>query len=323
MKVVQGMRDIVDDYELFLLDMWGVMHDGNRPYEGVLEVVQKLKEAGKRLVILSNSSKRQDNSLNMLRKLGFDPDDFEQVITSGEVAFKMLGGESPLPTVQPWSALKDVPPKAIVLGSGDGDEAYLEGCGWHVSSIEEASLVVARGTFTVQDDTSLVQKREDATAYDTALASMLEACATRRIPMLVCNPDKVRPDIARPPMPGKIGDAYEAALARQGDVENPAALVKRIGKPFADVYDLALRKGVDDPSRACMVGDALETDVTGGTLAGIDTVWVLMDGIHTPDLEGGSMDGAALVLEKFSQQLNTYANGLALQPNLLMAHFRW
>lgn len=316
------MRDIVDDYDCYLLDMWGVMHDGNQPYEGVLEVVHKLKEAGKRLVILSNSSKRQDNSIKMLRKLGFDPDDFEPIITSGEVAFKMLGGESPLPAVQPWSPLKNVPKKAVVLGSGDGDETYLEGCGWQLSSIQEASLVVARGTFTVQDDTSLVQKREGATTYDTALAKMLEACATRRIPMMVCNPDKVRPDVERPPMPGKIGDAYEAALARQGMVDNPASLVKRIGKPFADVYDLALQKGVDDPSRACMVGDALETDVTGGAVAGIDTVWVLMDGIHTPDLAGG-VDGAAQVLDKFSHQPNTYANGLTLQPTHLLAHFRW
>ena len=53
--------------------MWGVMHDGTTTYEGVLDVVQKLKQQGKDLIILSNSSKRQDNSIKMLKKLGFDP----------------------------------------------------------------------------------------------------------------------------------------------------------------------------------------------------------------------------------------------------------
>ena len=48
--------------------MWGVMHDGSSPYEGVLETVQQLKREGKRLIILSNSSKRREDSENMLRK---------------------------------------------------------------------------------------------------------------------------------------------------------------------------------------------------------------------------------------------------------------
>ena len=44
------------------------MHDGSAPYEGVLRTVKELKKAGKRLVILSNSSKRRENSERMLAK---------------------------------------------------------------------------------------------------------------------------------------------------------------------------------------------------------------------------------------------------------------
>lgn len=322
MKVVQGVRDLVDGYDLFLLDMWGVMHDGSQPYDGVLDVVSKLKAAGKRMVILSNSSKRQENSIKMLHKLGFDPQDFEQIITSGEVAYQMLGGESPLvtlPTV--WPKLKDAANrKAVVLGSGDEDVEYLQGCGWQVASAEEASLVVARGTFTVNDGSSVAHKRESAGTYDDALADILEACAVRRLPMLVTNPDKIRPDVERPPMPGKIGDAYEAVLAKQG-VTDPSSLVRRIGKPFPDVYEMSLKDGTDK-TRACMVGDALETDVTGGNLAGIATVWVLMDGIHSPDVN--SLGGATNVVEKFNADSSaTYARGRFLQPDYLMTHFRW
>lgn len=48
--------------------MWGVMHNGSEPYEGVLEAVKELKRAGKKMIILSNSSKRKENSHKMLKK---------------------------------------------------------------------------------------------------------------------------------------------------------------------------------------------------------------------------------------------------------------
>lgn len=81
-----GMEEVANDHDIFLLDMWGVMHDGSRPYDGVIDTVRKLKDAGKEIIILSNSSKRLGNSFKMLSKLGFDPNDFSQVITSGEVS---------------------------------------------------------------------------------------------------------------------------------------------------------------------------------------------------------------------------------------------
>eukprot|EP00985_Skeletonema_marinoi_P009232 scaffold4265_cov146-Skeletonema_marinoi.AAC.3 len=61
-------QEILDQYDTFLLDMWGVMHNGSEPYEGVLEAVKELKRVGKKMIILSNSSKRRENSHKMLGK---------------------------------------------------------------------------------------------------------------------------------------------------------------------------------------------------------------------------------------------------------------
>ncbi len=44
------------------------MHNGKEPYDGVIQAIQGLKKAGKKLIILSNSSKRRDNSEDMLIK---------------------------------------------------------------------------------------------------------------------------------------------------------------------------------------------------------------------------------------------------------------
>eukprot|EP00536_Pseudo-nitzschia_multiseries_P004522 jgi/Psemu1/188199/e_gw1.75.139.1 len=366
-----GIEKIADDYDVFLLDMWGVMHDGIRPYEGVPEVVQKLREAGKKLIILSNSSKRRSNSVKMLRKLGFEPeDDFSEIITSGEVAHHLLrylsradeddddnnddidekkaDGDSE-PNVSSWvpkqipdvfSALRDATNpdlsySAYCFGSGDGDEDYLKSCGWKLaSSIETADLIVARGTFVVLSATDCADKNKDEEAYWAAYRDVLERASKlpNPPPMVVCNPDKVRPDADKSPMPGTIGVAYQElieAANRDDASESDGDRILSLGKPFSGVYDIALSSigGERDRSRVVMVGDALETDVTGATAAGIDSIWVVKDGIHNQDIDeaGSSLEGGCeSVLNDFNARSEaTYAKGLQVSPTVVLPHFRW
>ncbi|CAJ1959381.1 unnamed protein product [Cylindrotheca closterium] len=327
-EILSGVRDIVDRYDVFLLDMWGVMHDGEVAYEGVLDVISKLKELGKDLIILSNSSKRQIKSIKMLNKLGFDPKDFSNIITSGEVAYHMLSNtktdDSAL-APQPWDVLEPFAhtdkKKVFCFGSGDGDEEYVTSCGWELASMEEADLIVARGYFTINDGTNIVHKNNDGEeAYLHALEEQIQQAAKRKIPMIVANPDKIRPDADRTPMPGTIGVAYESSLG--GDANG---LVRYIGKPFADVYEIALRG--KDRARVCMVGDALETDITGAVVEGIDSIWVANDGIHNVDIEkkgDGSLEaGFEKVVQEFNQRKDTYAKGQQLSPDVVLPHFRW
>jgi HAD superfamily hydrolase (TIGR01450 family) len=351
MREIRGIRELADAYDVYVLDLWGVLHDGTRAYDGVHDAVRQLRARGKTLVLLSNSSKRVGHVQKLLIRLGFDPHDFAAIVTSGDAAYQLLcgaDGEGFAKTLA-WPSLLDATNvdqrKVFVLGSGDEDVEYCESCGWTVTALEEANLIVARGTFTIHnggggvDGTGeVVHKRDDTQRYEKRLAEVLEQAAARRLPMLVTNPDKVRPDAERPPMPGAIGDAYERILAltaavptvKDETVEHQR-LVKRVGKPFPDVYDLALReftttKGIAK-DRICMIGDALETDVTGGVRYGIDTVWVLKDGIHAPELEEYDTleQGASAVLVAFNDKSNTgtYAQGLKLQPTCFVAHFRW
>lgn len=321
LKVGSGIEEVAKDHDIFLLDMWGVMHDGNRPYDGVIDAVKKLKDAGKEMIILSNSSKRQEKSLTMLSKLGFDPNDFSQVITSGDVSHRMLAGDETL-ECETWSVLKDINDrKVFVFGSGSDDESYCTSSGWTLAPIDEANLIVARGTFTICNGETTVNKNDDEDEYFRVLHEALQVAAQRKVPMLVSNPDKVRPDKGFPPMPGAIADQYFELIGSPSEAD---LLIRRIGKPFPEVYELALKGR--DPSKACMVGDALETDVTGGAQSGITTVWVVNDGIHGPGVseKGDSfVEGAAAVLEEFNQKDGTYAMERQLEPSILLRHFRW
>jgi len=305
---ISGVSELVDRYDVILLDIWGVLTNGSQAYDGVLEAVHKLKKAGKTIVVLSNSSKRKEATVRMLTKLGFNTDDFAKIITSGEVSYTML--KDPL-------FMPGLDRKVTVLGSGDEDVEYCRAAGWDVCSIDDASLVLARGTFTVVTDTIQEDKRTDAKAYEEALDKTLQQAAKRKLPMLISNPDKVRPDAERPPMPGKIGDMYKTLLD-----DSDHGLIRRIGKPFPDVYQAA---GFSKDDRLCMVGDALETDVTGGIRNGVDTLWVLCDGIYSDDINEETMlVDAKSVLDKFNAEEGTYADEFApLQPTMVASHFRW
>uniref|UniRef100_A0A6S8V0G4 Uncharacterized protein n=1 Tax=Chaetoceros debilis TaxID=122233 RepID=A0A6S8V0G4_9STRA len=330
---VDGIEALSSSYSTFLLDMWGVMHNGSVPYEGVVDTIQTLKDANKRLIILSNSSKRVGNAKKMLNKLGFNEEDFEQIITSGEISYRMLCGDDTL-ECSTWSVLQDLivqkKKKVFVLGSGDGDEDYCKSSGWTLSSIEDADLIIARGTFTINNgggSDNVVNKKDDGEEeYFRVLNESLEIAARKNVPMLVTNPDKVRPDEGLPPMPGAIGDSYEKILYLGGSSQTQAqSLVKRIGKPYPEVYELAL-SNCDDPGTAVMVGDALETDVTGGAKAKCATAWVVNDGIHSASVdelgEGNYEKGAETVLVNFNEQ-KEYVGDDVLRPSYVAKHFRW
>lgn len=319
---MNGIRDLAEQYDVFMLDMWGVLHDGHHPFPGVLEVIRKLRSEGKTLIVLSNSSKRREDSVRLLTKLGFSSDDFTQIITSGEVAWNMLTGEFR----DEWFVknLDNPSKKVCVLGSGDGDAEYCQSCGWIIVPVEKASLILARGTYTVDNGTAVVRKEDDAILYEQAIENCLSQAAKRNLPMLVTNPDKVRPDKDLSHMPGMLGDKYEQVLRNVG-LEAPKTLVKRIGKPLQDFYHLALQNKVDK-SRAIMVGDALETDVLGASLVGIDTAWVVLDGIHGPDVanENELIVSCSSILNSFNARSNeTYACGVKLSPTYVVPHFKW
>jgi HAD superfamily hydrolase (TIGR01450 family) len=362
--MVDGLSSplILDNYDTFLLDMWGVMHDGRAPYEGVLRAVRKLKESGKRLIVLSNSSKRREDAERMLVELGFDPADFHDIVTSGDVSHRLLRGDAGggVAGCENWDAIDDVIAErgaagrrknVFVFGSGDDDGGYCESAGWTPSSVEDADLLLARGTFTIDDGSgTVIHKGDDEALYWEVMERSMMVASRRKLPMLVSNPDKVRPDAgSKTPMPGAIGDAYERFVWTTncnpvGDMteEGARSYVRRIGKPFGEVYDIALSSvsssmssssssSSDDDDedgprrdRVIMIGDALETDVVGGDNAGIDVLWVVNDGIHGADVRADGMGGVDGALGRFNRNNeHTYAYGRVVAPRYATDHFRW
>ena len=90
MTFCQGLYELMDSYDGFIMDQWGVLHNGVQAYEGVIDSLGHLKQRKKQVVILSNSAKRSDDNVERLKKLGIKPSMYKAVVTAGEVAWQGL-----------------------------------------------------------------------------------------------------------------------------------------------------------------------------------------------------------------------------------------
>eukprot|EP00271_Cylindrocystis_brebissonii_P021453 TRINITY_DN7638_c0_g1_i4.p1 TRINITY_DN7638_c0_g1~~TRINITY_DN7638_c0_g1_i4.p1 ORF type:complete len:394 (+),score=18.05 TRINITY_DN7638_c0_g1_i4:49-1182(+) len=92
-KDLDGLRHLATSggsRQVWLLDQFGVLHDGKKAYPGAIEALEKLHSTGAIMILISNSSKRSQVTIDKLPSLGFNPDLFAGVVTSGELTHQAL-----------------------------------------------------------------------------------------------------------------------------------------------------------------------------------------------------------------------------------------
>ncbi|APG88325.1 HAD superfamily protein (plasmid) [Sinorhizobium americanum CCGM7] len=244
-RTIPGLSAIAEAYDAFLVDQFGVLRDGRGPYPGAAETLVRLKHAGKRIIILSNSGKRSAENDRRLAALGFEPGSWDWFLTSGEVAWQLLRREQ---------ATAAGGMRKCLLISRDGDLSPLKGLDLvRTESGEAADIVLLAGS---EGDVHSLGYYED----------LLRPAARRGIPCLCTNPDKV--------MLTRTGHAFGAGrLAKL--YESLGGKVRWIGKPFPDIYDFALDfLGRPDPARVFAIGDSVEHDIAGAASAGLGSALV-------------------------------------------------
>ena len=81
-RFVDSVAGLADHYEGFLLDQWGVIHDGRQPLPEAVTALTELKRRNKRLVVLSNSGRRAALNRRRLAEMGLNVAMFDAVVTS-------------------------------------------------------------------------------------------------------------------------------------------------------------------------------------------------------------------------------------------------
>lgn len=247
---LSGIRDLAERFDVFILDQFGVLHDGTAPYPGAVETLVRLKEAGKRTLLLSNSGKRSAPNEARLAKLGFVPGSWDFFLSSGEVAWQSLQRQ-----LAGGTGLR------CLLIARDGDRSAVDGLPLTlVETGEETDIVLLSAS---EGD------RFDLDHYRRALAP----AAARGIRCLCTNPDKIMLTSVGPRFgAGRIAELY-AELGGE---------VTWIGKPFQEIYSAALDMlGSPDPARIVCVGDSIEHDIAGGHGSGLQTALVMTGVLET------------------------------------------
>ncbi|RWP09971.1 MAG: TIGR01459 family HAD-type hydrolase [Mesorhizobium sp.] len=254
---LDGIGALVERYQVFLLDQFGVLHDGTNPYPGAVDALSALKRAGRTIVLVSNSGRRARPNEARLLKLGFELGSWDQFVSSGEIAWRSFHEMAISGKLRPNT-------KCLLI-SREGDRSAIEGL----------PFVLTGGG----DDAELVLiAASEGDHYDIEHYRRLFApAAMRQVPCFCTNPDKIMLTAVGPRFgAGQLADLYESL----------GGSVTRIGKPYTPIFDAALAlAGNPDRSSVVCVGDSVEHDVAGGIGAGVATALVL-SGIlaDTPDL---------------------------------------
>ena len=250
-RFADGIGSFADRYEGFLLDQWGVIHDGRRALPEAVEALTELKRRNKRLVVLSNSGRRAALNRKRLTEMGLNVAMFDAVVTSGEAAWNLLRHRN-LPG---WRDLGD----RCVLFTIGGDRAVLDDLGIEVvDGPEHADFLF---------NTGLEIPPRTLDDYH----AILERAVVRKLPMVCSNPDRVAPSHGKLiTAPGTVAAMYEQM----------GGSVLYVGKPHPPIYGACL-DALDglQPSEIVAVGDSVEHDVRGANGMEIDCCFVT-SGIH-------------------------------------------
>ena len=123
---LRALREGPNPKSVFLLDQYGVLHDGKVAYPCAISTVKSLHESGARLFIISNSSRRSSSTLKKLKPMGFLPEWFEGVITSGEITHNKLNSRNDLASESANGTDTEGDEETDVTGSDAMDEAFAE-----------------------------------------------------------------------------------------------------------------------------------------------------------------------------------------------------
>jgi HAD superfamily hydrolase (TIGR01459 family) len=252
MKRIAGLREIADQFDLFLVDQYGVLHDGVAAYPGAIEALAEIASRGRKIVVVTNSGKGAAANLARLGTLGFAGSRLDALVSSGEVALQGVKNGTLGPTFATGSA-------ACVIGRAGDSYTFSPDDFKLVTRPQDAAFLVFAGSDAPR--MSLDAYRRD-----------LNSAANAGVPAICVNPDiaMIR-DGELMPAPGAIARVYE----------DLGGAVQYVGKPHPSIFAHAIATVAFDPgARVVMIGDSPQHDVAGAKAMGLSTLLV-RTGIHS------------------------------------------
>lgn len=245
----KNISAIIDNYDAFIIDLWGVIHDGVVAYPGVNECLEQMKKSGKKIVFLSNAPRRAFRAVEGLQRVGVPDHLYDHILTSGEVTHDYVK-----------SGRHELGKKYYMIGP-ERDAGLFDGLdNVRVQKPADADFIIVTGL--EQDESTLGE-----------YAPVLEECLRCNLPMICANPDYVivRQTGVRALCAGAIAEKYQEMGGN----------VRQFGKPYREVYDRVIEL-IGEVSVAA-IGDNLDTDIKGANNMDIDS-YLIAGGILGEEL---------------------------------------
>ena len=205
MRKLNHLSEISNNYDTFIVDLWGVMHNGIKLNSKAMEAIKNLKNSSKKIVFLSNAPRPSLKVINFLLKMGMDEKYLSSVITSGEAAMYAINQSKFGKTFFHLG-----PPR---------DTSIFDKVKKNKTNIDECDFILCTGLF---DD------------YDNDLNFYREFLKKHTSKKLICtNPDLT---VHR----GKIEELCAGSIAKV--FEELGGKVSYFGKPHPEVYNLCFSK---------------------------------------------------------------------------------
>ena len=250
---INSIIDIVYKYDNYLIDQWGVMHDGISGYKHAIETINYLKKKNKNLIIISNSSKRQTSSEEKLPKLGFKKNSFNKVLTSGEMIWRLI--------YEKYSKL-NIKKKCFHIYDNSKEDGLRFRDGLNnilfVDKIDDADFILACTPFVNMKPIDYIP--------------ILDKAIDNNLTMYCANPDFETIEKNKKQNIFCMGAIAEIYKKMGGEV-----IIQ--GKPDKSIYEEATSLIKLDKTKTIAVGDSIFHDIKGANNFSIDSILV-KSGIH-------------------------------------------
>ena len=248
-----GLKSITDNYDLFYIDLWGVIHNGIKLHEKAIIVLKELSKKNKKFVLLTNAPRPNETVKNFLEKMGMDKDLRDHVFTSGEAALTYLKKNF-------------LSKKFYHIGPPRDFDLFNLFENNKSENIRESEYLLCTGLFDDFD--------KDLTYYKDLFANHLNK------KMICTNPDLI---VDR-------GNKRELCAGSVAMVfEKMGGQVVYFGKPYPEVYNQSTN---NINKKILAIGDNLNTDIRGANQLNYDCL-LITNGIHKDEIKNKGIEKVA------------------------------
>ena len=246
----EGLQSIADFYDLFYIDLWGVVHNGEELHEKAIITLKKLLELNKKFVLLTNAPRPIDTVKVILEKMGMDENLRNHVFTSGEASLSYLNKEHKSQ-------------KFYHIGPPRDFDLFRVFKNYKSNRINDCEYLLCTGLFDEHD--------KDLKYYK----NLLEGYVNKK--MICTNPDLIVDK----------GNKRELCAGSVAMVfEKMGGEVVYFGKPYPEVYN----QSIDNKNKKILsIGDNLNTDIKGANLLNYDSL-LISNGIHKNEIKDSGIE---------------------------------